>query len=233
MYIVKFCLVFVIILQYTQFSSCEGNSDDEESQAVMSPRPSQDDGLERTQRAAHKHHRCPGNRKSCTRSASAPSIGKKQAKQCKKKFKKCKNKRDKKCKNNLKCYKKKTKKCKKRNKVCLAPRNDRPASQPERSTPSSGNLRSPVVVKPKPETYKQKHEACVRDSECMPNHCCARYRTGKRCQEMVPIDGVCPIPLNKNRRRSAQFFERCPCAPGLYCQKPLTDSRHYTCQIAT
>ncbi|KAG7999742.1 hypothetical protein GBF38_000264 [Nibea albiflora] len=55
--------------------------------------------------------------------------------------------------------------------------------------------------------------SCVRSSDCAPGLCCARYVTGGRRCQRIPVEGeACTLRIKRGTK-----LERCDCDAGLTC----------------
>ncbi|XP_013931356.1 PREDICTED: dickkopf-related protein 4 [Thamnophis sirtalis] len=65
-------------------------------------------------------------------------------------------------------------------------------------------------------------ERCLRTSDCSQGHCCARHFWAKICKPVLPEGAVCSGRGQKDGGvPSPEIFQRCGCAPGLVCQRPI------------
>ncbi|XP_032085344.1 dickkopf-related protein 4 [Thamnophis elegans] len=65
-------------------------------------------------------------------------------------------------------------------------------------------------------------ERCLRTSDCSQGHCCARHFWAKICKPVLPEGAVCSGRGQKDGGMpSPEIFQRCGCAPGLVCQRPI------------
>uniref|UniRef100_A0A8C5RR49 Dickkopf WNT signaling pathway inhibitor 4 n=1 Tax=Laticauda laticaudata TaxID=8630 RepID=A0A8C5RR49_LATLA len=65
-------------------------------------------------------------------------------------------------------------------------------------------------------------ERCLRTSDCAQGHCCARHFWAKICKPVLLEGAVCSGRGQKDGGAPGpEIFQRCGCAPGLVCQRPL------------
>ncbi|KAK9395304.1 dickkopf-related protein 4 [Crotalus adamanteus] len=65
-------------------------------------------------------------------------------------------------------------------------------------------------------------ERCLRTSDCAQGHCCARHFWAKICKPVLLEGAVCSGRGQKDGGAPGpEIFQRCGCASGLVCQRPL------------
>ncbi|PKU31168.1 dickkopf-related protein 2 [Limosa lapponica baueri] len=77
-------------------------------------------------------------------------------------------------------------------------------------------------------------DPCLRSSDCIEGHCCARHFWTKICKPVLHQGEVC-TKQRKKGSHGLEIFQRCDCAKGLSCKvwKDATSSsksRLHVCQ---
>uniref|UniRef100_A0A670ZE06 Dickkopf WNT signaling pathway inhibitor 4 n=1 Tax=Pseudonaja textilis TaxID=8673 RepID=A0A670ZE06_PSETE len=101
--------------------------------------------------------------------------------------------------------------------------------QPPQPLPLQGNaasgtgVRSREIPDPRPPLPTAgTGERCLRTSDCAQGHCCARHFWAKICKPVLLEGAVCSGRGQKDGGAPGpEIFQRCGCAPGLVCQRPL------------